>query len=143
MGESECNGRVENAIRRIQEKVRVFRHQFEQGLKASIPDEFPVMAWMVRWAAELLSKYAPGDDGRTPYERIRFESCAVPLVPFGETVMYLPLKIAASSKGVPAKKIGIWLGTIERTEEVIIGTPRGAIKCRTVSRLAPVSDIFG
>ena len=135
VGESECNGRVENAIRRIQEKTRALRHQLEQGLKERNPDEAPIMAWMVRWAAELISKYSPGDDGRTPYERIRPESCAVQCVPFGEAVMYLPLKTAASSKGESAKKLGIWLGTIERTEEVIIGICRGVVKCRSVSRL--------
>ena len=99
VGESECNGRVENTIRRIQEKTRVLRHQLEQGLKEKIPDEAPIMAWMVRWAAELISKYSPGDDGITPYERIRLESCVVPLVPFGEAVMYLPLKTAQAAKG--------------------------------------------
>ena len=61
----------------------------EQGIKEQIPDEHPIMAWMVRWAVEFISKYAPGDDGRIPFERIRLESCSVPLVPFGETVMYL------------------------------------------------------
>ena len=50
--------------------------------------------------------------------------------------MYLPLKIASSSKGRPAKKLGIWLGTIERTEGILIGTTRGVVKCRTVSRLS-------
>ena len=94
------------------------------------------MAWMARWAAELLSKYAPGDDGRIPYERIRKESCQVPLVPFGETVMFLPMKTATSSKGEPARRAGVWLGIIERTEEVIIGTREGVTKCRIVCRLA-------
>ena len=92
VGESECNGRVENTIRRIQEKVRVLRHQIEQGIRDTILDDAPIMAWMVRWSAELLSKYSPGDDGKTPFERIRNETCVTPLVPFGETVMYLPLK---------------------------------------------------
>ena len=137
VGESECNGRVENTIRRIQEKVRVLRHQVEQGIKAKIPDDAPIMSWLVRWAAELISKYAPGDDGRTPFERIRHESCMVPLVPFGETVMYLPLQTASGSKGEPVKRQGVWLGTIERTEETIIGTTKGIVKCRTVNRLAP------
>ena len=80
----------------------------------------------------MLSKYSPGDDGRTPFERIRHETCMVPLVPFGEAVMYLPLQIVAKNKGDPVKRLGVWLGTIERTEEAIIGTTRGVIKCRTV-----------
>ena len=31
--------------------------------------------------------------------------------------------------------MGVWLGIIERTEETIIGTPNGVIKCRTVNRM--------
>ena len=33
------------------------------------------------------------------------------------------------------KKLGVWLGTIERTDETLIGTTMGVVKCRTVSRL--------
>ena len=133
VGESECNGRVENAIRRIQEKFRAFRHQVEQGIGEKIPDDSPVMSWLVRWAADVISKYALGDDGRTPFERIRREVCAVPLVLFGGIVVYLPLHIAAGNNGEPVKKQGVWLGTIERIEEALTGTSRGAAKCRTVS----------
>ena len=135
VGESESNGRVENAIRRVQEKVRVLRHQVEQNIKEPIDDNAPIMAWLIRWAAEFISKYSVGDDGRTPYERVRHEQCKVPVVPFGETIMYLPMQTASGSKGEPARKMGIWLGTIERTEETLVGTLRGVIKCRTASRL--------
>ena len=55
VGESECNGRAENAIRRIQEKTRALRHALERGLKEKIQDDAPIMAWLVRWAAEVLS----------------------------------------------------------------------------------------
>ena len=93
------------------------------------------MAWMIRWAAELISKYSVGEDGRTPCEGLRKEDCVTPLAAFGETLMYLPLKIVHRNKGMPAKRIGVWLGISERTEEVLIGTRRGVVKCRTVERL--------
>ena len=125
-----------DTIRRVQEKVGVLRHQIEQGIRDTIFYDAPVMAWMVRWAAELLSKYSPGDDGKIPFERIRNETCVTPCVPYGETIMYLPLQTVACSKGEPIKKQGVWLGTIERTEEVTVGTKRGVVKCRTVNRLA-------
>ena len=32
VGESECNGRVENAIRRVREKTRTLRHQLESNI---------------------------------------------------------------------------------------------------------------
>ena len=44
-GESENNGRVENAIRRAQEKSRVLRHQFEEGINQKVADSSPIMAW--------------------------------------------------------------------------------------------------
>lgn len=59
VGESESIGRVENAIRRVQEKIRVLMHQVEQGIGQKVPDEAPIMAWMIRWAAEFISKYPP------------------------------------------------------------------------------------
>ena len=136
VGESESNGRVENAIRRVQEKTRALRHQLESNIKRKIPDSSPVMAWLVRWAAEVLSKYSCGDDGKSPHERLNGEKCTTPLVPFGESVMYLPLKTVRRDKGDVAKKPGIWLGIIARTQEVLIGTERGVIKCRTVTRLS-------
>ena len=58
VGESESNGRAENFIRRTQEKVRTLRHHVEQKIGMKLPDQSPVMAWLVRWAAELLSKYS-------------------------------------------------------------------------------------
>ena len=104
VGESKCNGRVENTIRRTQEKVRVLRHQIEHGITEHMLDNALIMAWLVRWVAELRSKYPLGEDGRNPCERIRDEVCAVPLVPFAETIMYLPLQIASGSKGKPIKR---------------------------------------
>ena len=108
----------------------------EKSIGQTIPDQAPIMIWMSRWAAELIPKDAPADDGRTPHERIRREICQVPLVPFGELVMYLPMKTATASKGVPARKAGVWLGVIERTEEMRIDTRDGVTKCRSLSRLS-------
>lgn len=33
-------------------------------------------------------------------------------------------------------KQGVWLRTVERIEEITIGTTHGAVECRTVNRLA-------
>ena len=98
VGESESNGRAENAIRRVQEKVRVLRHQLKENIKTKIPDSSPVFAWLVRCAAELVSKYSCGDEGESPHERLHGERCNPPLVPFGESAFYLPLKTVRRDK---------------------------------------------
>ena len=46
-----------------------------------------------------------------------------------------PFKTVRGNKGDVAKREGVWLGTIERIEDAIIGTPNGVTKCRTVTRL--------
>ena len=134
--ESECNGRVENTIRRIQEKTRALRHAVEQGIKEKLQDDAPIMVWLVRWSAESISKYSVGDDGKSPYQRIRGSKCHTFLVPFGEAVLYLFMKTVHRSKGELAKFLGVWLGINERTEETLIGTSRGIVKCRIVSRMS-------
>ena len=125
VGESESNGRVENAIKRVQEKIRSLRSQIEHNTRQGIRDDTPIMAWLVRWAVELISRHAPAEDGKSAFERIRKEKCVVPLAMFGETVLYLPLKTAKGPKGQTARRVGTWLGTIERIEEVLIRLPDG------------------
>ena len=45
------------------------------------------------------------------------------------------MKTVRRDKGIVAKRPGVWLGIIARTQEVLIGTNRGVIKCKTVARL--------
>ena len=56
----------EFTVKRVQEKMRTLRNHIEKGIQQQFPEDSAIIAWMARWAAELLSKYAPGDDGRTP-----------------------------------------------------------------------------
>lgn len=113
----------------------MLRHQFECGTQGTISDDAPIMVWMIRRVGELIPKYAIGDDGKTAYERIRGESCVAPVMPFGEIAMFLPLRTTKHSNDEAAREPGAWLGTIERTEETLIGTAQGVIKCRVVNRL--------
>ncbi len=86
---------------------------------------------------ETLTRYTHGKDGKTAWHRRRGSRCARPLVPFGEKVLYLPLRTAEihKDKGEPNMFHGIWLGSNARTEEISIGTKAGIVKCRTVKRL--------
>ena len=104
-------------------------------MKKKIPDAPPVMAWLVKWAAEVISKYSCCSDGGSPCERLHGEKCTTPLVPSGESVFYWPFKSVRRDKGDVAKKIGIWLGSRERIEETIVGALEGVLKCRVVNRL--------
>ena len=110
VGESECNGRAENVVRRAKEKTRILMAQLEYGIGGKIPKGANIIPWMVRWAGELITKYAPGYDGKIPYERLRGEPCRVPLAMFGGIVLYLPLKTAQSltEHTQPKMRMGLW-----------------------------------
>ena len=136
VGESESNGRGDNTVRRKQGKTKVSRHQLEQNMKQRLFETSLAMAWLVRWAAELLSKYSCGDDGRASHGRLHGEKCTTTLVPFGESVTYFPMKTVRRDKGDPATQPGVWLGIMARAQEVLIGIKHGVIKCRIVTRLA-------
>ena len=49
VGESGCNGRTENAIRRFQEKARALRHGLEKGIGEKLSGNSRIMAWFVRF----------------------------------------------------------------------------------------------
>lgn len=137
VGESESNGRVENAIRQVQAKVRTLRSFIGSKLKTKIDLNSAFGTWLIRHSAEILTKFKVGTGGKTAWRRRRGEDCDKPLAICGEKVMYLPLKTATShaDKGEPQMYEGIWLGVNSRTEEVLIGTRRGVVKCRTTKRL--------
>lgn len=81
VGESVCNGRAENAIARVQAKVRTFRSQIEANTNAKIEMKRQFATWLIRWAGEVLTKYSRGIDNKTPWERRRGEACDKPIVP--------------------------------------------------------------
>merc|ERR1712214_107839 len=91
VGESESNGRVENAIRRVQDKTRTLRAQIEGETGLEIGKMEGLMSWLIRWAAELVTKYSVGKDGKTAQERLKGQPSSKPLAQFGEYIMYLPL----------------------------------------------------
>lgn len=71
VGESECNGRAENAARRVEVKVRTIRSFLEEKLGCKLDMSKPFATWLIRWAGEILTKYAIGRDGKTAWKRRR------------------------------------------------------------------------
>lgn len=136
VGESECNGRVENTIRRVQDKTRTLKNHIAAETGLELDKLHDMMSWVIRWSGELITRYHVGSGKRAAYERIRGKPCNRPVCQIGESVFYLPLdspKIE-DKKCEPKMREGIWLGTNERTEQNLIGTNNGVVKCRTVKR---------
>eukprot|EP00973_Karenia_brevis_P068453 9520545-Karenia_brevis.AAC.1 len=53
VGDSQSNGRVENAIGRVQAGIRTLKHATESELKTLISTGHPLFPWLVEWVADL------------------------------------------------------------------------------------------
>ena len=141
VGESQSNGRVENAIKIVQEQVRAFYDQLKARTGLSLGTDHPIFEWMVEWAATTLTRFVIRGGGKTSYERIGGRTRDnLPMAIFGENVCYFPLKTNRRDKSkLERMREGIWLGMHMRTNKALIGTPAGVVKARTI-RILPEDE---
>ena len=69
--DSKSNGRAESTVRRVEEQVRIMILALEVAVKFELDVHHPVFAWLVEHAADIITKCAVGQDGRTLYEQIK------------------------------------------------------------------------
>jgi len=86
--DSQANGSVENAVKQVKARMRTLKLCLERRIGKRIPPKHPVMTWMAPHAAAILRYRCRGDDGKTPYERIRLRPFNTRLVGFCEKVSY-------------------------------------------------------
>ena len=116
VGDSQANGAAERAVQAVGEQVRVLRlsnYELVDGFQDIEP------------AADMVSKFLVGDNGRTAYERAKGKRHDKP-AEFGELVHYLfDRRETHENKLDPKWSEGVFLGMRWRTGEFIIGTPVG------------------
>ena len=84
------------------------------------------MAWLVEHAADLISRFQVGDDGRTAYERMKGKKCKQEMVEFCEKADYRHnLKATAKDEKFVRWGEGFFLGKWWRIGDALIGTPEG------------------
>ena len=112
MGESQSNGRVENAVQRVQGLIRTFEDALEKRLNARVKSSDPIFSWMVEWSAGLVTRYVKGQTSRTACREACGHDAQAPVAEFGEKIMYMTSKnTSKSGPNVDAKfHDGIWLG---------------------------------
>lgn len=104
----------------------------------SIVSDFE-LAHPVLFAQTLLVWRMSGDDGLTAIQRIRSRSRTTPKARFGEEVRCKVAKTVRLGKAEARWREGIWLGTIEYSDEHLVGRKREVIQ---VSSIAGDSDNF-
>ena len=97
------------------------------------------MTWLVPHAASMHRRFAVGRDGKTAHERNVGRCAVLPLVQFCERVWWMPSQPSNRRLGPLDSRFeqGRYLGPMDGSNTVPIGTASGVAKARTIKRLPP------
>ena len=133
---SQSNGVAERAIQSVEAQVRVMRDALGSRIGATIPEDHPILHWVVEYASVLLNRFEVGHDGKTAYERLRGKKSSMNGIEFGELVHYRRTNWN-SRKGkldIPWY-MGTYVGYRTNSGEMIIADEDGIHRTRSMKKL--------
>ena len=136
-GDSASNGLAELAVREIKGVARTLKFAAEEKHGTVLAPDHPALAFMVHYAGKVISLNQVGADGRTGYERRKGRRYKRELPWWSEKVLFMPKTPKARSTAAPKYIPGIFLGLVDRSDEVIIGNADGVFHARSFRRLPP------
>ena len=83
VGESQGHGAVERAIQTLEAQVRTIKCALEARMQQAVPEDHAMQHWIVDFAAWTERRCRVGEDGATPYERIKSKKSSRPCCGFG------------------------------------------------------------
>ena len=127
------NGEAEATVKQVHGLVRTLREflMFKLG-NVDIPPKQPGLAWMVEHAGTLQTLYGRGEDGLTPWHRLKGKPWRVPLPCFGEVVEF---KLRTRHKLEARWRPGVFLGVRRITTEKIVGDKLGTYVVQSIRRV--------
>ena len=95
----------------------------------------PAIPFAIRYAGFVLSRFTVRPDGRTPFQYLLGTPNVSPLCMFGESVFALiPDHEVRAPKLTNRWISGCWWGRDASSDEHLVGTKHGLLKCRSVRR---------
>ena len=136
-GESQSNGLAEKAVRKVTDHIRTMKLALETRPNARLPNDHPVMSWLIEHAAYLLNRFQLSTDGRTAYGRLHGKEASERICDFAECVLwYVPKKHRA--KLGARLRYGVFLGRSIGSDQNFIGLAVGLIvTARATLRIVP------
>ena len=71
VGDSDSNGKIERNIREVKGMIRTFRCDIESKTGKAVKLDDPIVPWIVRHAAYVITRCRVGADGKTALQRIK------------------------------------------------------------------------
>ena len=137
VGESQGNAVVERAIWEIESMTRTLVHAAQDFHDVKLELTHPVRIFAFEYSSQLLNRAQRAvKDNRTAYELRKGRPYKRELPPFAEAVMYLRVaEKRMRQKFEDRWNTGIYLGLVERSNMVLVGTPNGVVKVNCIKRL--------
>ena len=137
--ESQCNGKMEQAVKAFEGQLRTFMCALETETGIKIRPNSKAYGYMTTWACTVLTRYKLTSWGKSPFELLTGHQCHRPIVPFGTPVLWKQaIRDPNRAKGESDWGQGIFLGVKWRTSEAIVSVGDGIELCRTI-RIDPES----
>ena len=133
-GDHDANGEAEQCVQKIEDEVRTWKNALDDAIKGTVPPTHDILSWLVEHVASINRRTAIGPDGKTPLERTRGRRGRDVMAQFGESVLYLPLRgdlgdrRKAKIEFEPRFLDGIYLGLLDRSDEMVLFGPEGGPK---------------
>ena len=135
VGGSAANAALERSVWEMQSIRRALVAYAEWVHGTVFEPGSAILTWAVEFPGQVVSRFQRSvSDGKTAYKRRKLKSYRKALVPFGELVMFMPME-KPKDMGEVGNCVGIMLGLVDRSDEVVIGTTEQVVKARTVHRM--------
>ena len=138
-GDHAANGLAEVAVREVKAQVRVLKSHLEERLGRRLEWTEPLASWIVRHAANCLSRCRVQADGRTPDQRRTGKKWRRLAVEFGKSVTVHPVAARGERRAAgDAERMleGIFVGHHERTGATLFLTSKGVLRGTRIQRRA-------
>eukprot|EP00971_Amphidinium_carterae_P031526 620890-Amphidinium_carterae.1 len=119
-GDSASNGEAEATVRSVKGLTRTLLHAYHA-----------VVSWAVKHAASMLNRYhkAHGNTGFTAWQMVKGRAFKDAGIAFGSKVLFQRLGKRRSTLA-DRWEVGVYLGLVDDSTEVIIGTAEGVVRGR-------------
>ena len=69
VGDHNANAEIESGVRQLKRQMRSIRLALEQRIGQVLGERDPILAWIPKFAGDVLAHYRRGSDGKTPWQR--------------------------------------------------------------------------
>ena len=134
----QSNGFVEAVHGHIQGLARCYQTQIETNTGIQFSAISHAIPFAIRYAGFVLSRFTVRPDGRTPFQYLLGTPYVSPLCMFGESVFALITDHEERAAKLTNRWIsGCWWRRDASSDEHLVGTKHGLLKCRSVRRKPP------